>query len=62
VRAKRTTNVHMNKIKFEWDKKKDKSNTKKYGITFEEVQTVFFDEHAIQFFDPEHLLLWLAQR
>jgi uncharacterized DUF497 family protein len=21
---------------------------------FEEAQTVFFDEHAIQFFDPEH--------
>jgi uncharacterized DUF497 family protein len=44
----------MNRIKFEWDKKKDKSNAKKYDVTFEEAQTVFFDEHAIQFFDPEH--------
>ncbi len=44
----------MNKLKFEWDKKKDKSNAKKHGITFEEAQTVFYDEHAIQFFDPEH--------
>ncbi len=44
----------MNKLKFEWDKKKDKSNTKKHGVSFEEAQTVFFDEYAIQFFDPEH--------
>lgn len=44
----------MNKFKFEWDKKKDKSNTKKYGVSFEEAQTVFYDEYALQFFDPEH--------
>ena len=44
----------MDKLKFEWDKKKDKSNIKKHGVTFEEAQTVFFDEHAVQFFDPEH--------
>jgi uncharacterized DUF497 family protein len=44
----------MIRLRFEWDKKKDKSNTKKHGVSFEEAQTVFFDEHAIQFFDPEH--------
>jgi len=44
----------MNKLKFEWDKEKDRSNTQKHGVTFEEAQTVFFDEHAIQFYDPEH--------
>jgi len=44
----------MNKLEFEWDKKKDKSNTKKHGVSFEEDQTVFYDEYAIQFFDPEH--------
>ncbi len=44
----------MNRLEFEWDKKKDKSNTKKHGVSFEEAQTVFFDEYAIQFFDPEH--------
>ncbi|MFK5915652.1 MAG: BrnT family toxin, partial [Woeseiaceae bacterium] len=44
----------MGRLKFEWDKKKDKSNIKKHGVTFEEAQTVFFDEHAIQFFDPEY--------
>ena len=47
-------NVHMNRLEFEWDKKKDKSNTKKHGVSFEEAQTVFYDEYAIQFFDPEH--------
>ena len=44
----------MNKLEFEWDKKKDKANTKKHGVSFEEAQTVFYDEHAIQFYDPEH--------
>lgn len=44
----------MVKLKFEWDKRKDISNTKKHGVSFEEAQTVFFDEYALQFFDPEH--------
>ena len=44
----------MKKLEFEWDKKKDKINVKKYGVSFEEARTVFFDEQAIQFYDPEH--------
>ena len=44
----------MKKLKFEWDAKKDKANSKKHGVSFEEAQTVFYDEYAIQFFDPEH--------
>ncbi len=44
----------MKKIEFEWDKKKDKANTKKHGVSFEEARTAFYDEYAIQFFDPEH--------
>lgn len=44
----------MKKLKFEWDKRKGESNTVKHGVSFEEAQTVFLDEHAIQFFDPEH--------
>jgi len=44
----------MNQLKFEWDTKKDKINTKKNGISFDEAQTVFFDEQSIQFYDPEH--------
>ena len=44
----------MEKIEFEWDSKKEKANTKKHGVTFEEARTSFYDEHALQFFDPEH--------
>ncbi len=44
----------MQQISFEWDKKKDSTNTKKHGVSFEEARTAFFDEYAIQFYDPEH--------
>jgi uncharacterized DUF497 family protein len=40
-------------IKFEWNLSKARSNLKKHGVSFEEAQTVFFDENAIQFFDSE---------
>ncbi len=38
-------------IKFEWDNAKAESNLKKHGISFEEAQSVFYDDLAIQFFD-----------
>ena len=44
----------MKKLEFEWDKKKDKTNIKKHGVSFDEACTAFYDEYAIQFFDPEH--------
>lgn len=44
----------MKKLEFEWDYKKDKINTKKHGVTFDEAQTVFYDEYAILFLDPDH--------
>ena len=40
-------------IKFEWDTAKAASNKKKHGVSFEEAQSVFYDEFAVQFFD-EH--------
>ena len=46
--------VCMLELAFEWDSKKDTANIKKYGVSFEEARTVFFDESAIQFFDPDH--------
>ncbi len=59
----------MKKLIFEWDDTKDESNQTKHGVTFEEAQTVFFDERAIQFDDPDHsieeerfLLLGFSQR
>jgi uncharacterized DUF497 family protein len=41
-------------IKFEWNRSKAASNKMKHGVSFEEAQTVFFDEFAVQFFDAEH--------
>ena len=29
-------------------------NQKKHGISFEEAVTVFYDENALEFFDPDH--------
>ena len=40
-------------IEFEWDPAKAASNKKKHGISFEEAQSVFYDEFAVQFFDGE---------
>lgn len=41
-------------IKFEWDSAKAKANARKHGVSFEEAQSVFYDEFAVQFFDDEH--------
>ena len=41
-------------IKFEWDSAKATVNIKKHGVSFEEAQSVFYDEFAVQFFDEEH--------
>lgn len=41
-------------IRFEWDARKDKTNQRKHGVSFEEAQSVFFDENAIQFYDEIH--------
>ena len=44
----------MNDIRFEWDEKKNKENIRKHGVPFDEAQTVFLDENAMRFFDPDH--------
>ncbi|MBR0164648.1 MAG: BrnT family toxin [Lachnospiraceae bacterium] len=44
----------MNDIRFAWDEKKNNLNQRKHGIAFEEAETVFYDENAILFDDPEH--------
>ena len=38
----------------EWDENKNQINQRKHGISFEEAQAVFEDEHAILFDDPDH--------
>ena len=44
----------MKELRFEWDDRKGKANIRKHGVSFSEARTVFYDENAIQFFDPDH--------
>ena len=41
-------------MEFDWDPAKAAANLKKHGVSFEEAQTVFYDEFAIQFYDESH--------
>jgi len=41
-------------IRFEWDSSKATANLRKHGVSFEEAQSVFYDDFAVQFFDEEH--------
>jgi uncharacterized DUF497 family protein len=44
----------MNDIRFEWDERKSLQNKRKHGVSFIEAQTVFLDENAIRYYDPDH--------
>ncbi len=44
----------MKNISFEWDENKNQINRRKHGIDFEEAKTIFYDDNAILFDDPEH--------
>lgn len=44
----------MSDIRFEWDERKSRANQRKHKVSFEEAQTVFLDENAIRFADPDH--------
>ena len=44
----------MSGLQFKWDENKNRKNKREHGVTFEEAQTVFLDENAIRFFDPDH--------
>ena len=46
--------VSMDDIVFQWDEKKSRSNKRKHGVSFAEAETVFFDEKAIRYEDPDH--------
>jgi hypothetical protein len=41
-------------LRFEWDDRKSISNKRKQGVSFEEAQTIFFDDSAIEYADPAH--------
>lgn len=44
----------MTELRFEWDDAKNRESRRNHGVSFEEAQTVFLDENAIRFFDPDH--------
>jgi len=43
----------MTDLRFEWDQAKNRSNKRKHGVSFEEAQTVFYDDLAILIEDEE---------
>ncbi len=44
----------MAEILFTWDEKKAAGNISKHGVSFEEAVSVFYDDHAIEFYDEKH--------
>ncbi len=44
----------MSALRVLWDEDKNGLNKKKHGVSFEEAQMVFYDDSAIEFFDPDH--------
>lgn len=44
----------MSDVRFSWDENKAAQNARKHGVSFEEAMSVFWDERAIEFFDPDH--------
>jgi len=56
-------------LTFVWDAKKDRANQRRHGVSFAEAQTVFYDENAREYSDPDHsereerfILLGLSRR
>jgi uncharacterized DUF497 family protein len=43
----------MPDLRFEWDERKNASNRRKHGVSFEEAETVFYDDRAIFRNDPD---------
>ena len=39
---------------FTWDEDKAAQNAHKHKVQFEEAMSVFLDENAVEFFDPDH--------
>lgn len=44
----------MEYLKFAWDTNKNTINQNKHNISFEEAQSVFYDEMALIIGDPDH--------
>ncbi len=40
-------------LHFEWDERKDRTNRRKHGVSFEEAATAFTDEQGLLIGDPD---------
>ena len=43
----------MPDLRFEWDERKNAANERKHGVSFEEAETVFYDDRALFNDDPD---------
>jgi hypothetical protein len=41
-------------LRFDWDGKKNRTNQRDHGVSFEEAESVFSDDHALFIVDPDH--------
>ena len=44
----------MGELRFECDQRKNAANRRKHGVSFEEAQTAFSDDHALLIADDAH--------
>jgi hypothetical protein len=44
----------MASIRFDWHPAKAAANLRKHGVSFDEAETVFSDDHALLLDDPDH--------
>ena len=44
----------MSDLRFEWHPRKNASNRRKHGVSFEEAETAFADDGALLLDDPDH--------
>jgi uncharacterized DUF497 family protein len=40
-------------LRFEWERRKNAANKRKHGVSFEEAQSVFYDDRAVLIDDPD---------
>ena len=43
----------MPDLRFDWDERKNAANKRKHGVSFEEAETVFYDDRALFDQDPD---------
>jgi uncharacterized DUF497 family protein len=44
----------VSELRFEWDEAKNTENKRRHGVSFEEAQSVFYDDRALMIRDPDH--------